>query len=484
MQMAPMILTLPWGVALIVMPVVGALACYLFRRAAKPLGLMTVTVTALSAAGLALRTTRADSYHHAVGGWGAPLGIELYADGLSVLMLVATAIVACAISFYAARFFDDKEQARFWPLWLLLLTAMNALFLSRDLFNMYVALELTGLAAVALTALTGSQDALSGAIRYLLATMLGSLAYLLGVVFIYHGYGTLDLAMLGQLVESNPVTWLALGLVSAGLALKTALFPLHFWLPPAHASATPPVSAALSALVVKTAFYVLLRFWLEIFPSEGAAPAQLFGLLGCAAVFWGGVQALRARRLKLLIAYSTVMQIGYLFIAFPLGILLAWHGALYLLLSHALAKAAMFLAAGNVLYYGGHDRIADLDHVAQRLPLTVAAFALAGVSIMGLPPSGGFVAKWLLIQASLDTGQWWWTVPILAGSLVAAAYVFKVVGFAFTQAEAPQEAKLVPVSMQWTALVLAVAAIALGLIAPWTLTWLDVGDPFSGAVSR
>ncbi len=378
------------------------------------------------------------------------LALSLFADGLSLLMLAMTALVGLAISVYSTGYFQARQLAQFWPLWLFLLAALNALFLSADIFNLYVTLELTGLAAVALTALTDDRDALPAAMRYLLANLLGSLAYLFGVVLIYHSFGTLDIATLAQRMESSPAVWSALGLMSAGLALKTALFPLHFWLPPAHASAPAPVSAALSALVVKGSFYILLRLWLEIFPADSGSSGVLFGLLGVAAVFWGGLQALRARRLKLLIAYSTVMQVGYLFLAFPLALPAAWRGALYLLLSHALAKAAMFLAAGNILHFAGHDRIADLDRIAQRLPLTIAAFALAGVSIMGLPPSGGFVAKWLMVEASLKTGQWWWAVALILGGLLSAAYVFKVVGHAFTQTVVPDTSRGVPAVMEWT----------------------------------
>jgi formate hydrogenlyase subunit 3/multisubunit Na+/H+ antiporter MnhD subunit len=283
-------------------------------------------------------------------------------------------------------------------------------------------------------------------------------------------------------VQPSPVVWAAVGLMSAGLLLKTALFPLHFWLPPAHASAPTPVSALLSALVVKASFYILLRLWLQLFPLPDALPGQfpglLLGLLGAAAVLWGGVQALRQTRLKLLIAYSTVAQIGYLFLAFPLATVIAWKGMLFLLLSHALAKAAMFMAAGNILRFQGHDRIADLDRVAQRLPLTLTTFALAGVSIMGLPPSGGFIAKWLLLDAALRSGQWWWALVLILGGLLAAAYVFKVIGYAFTQADTPRYPRAVPRRMEWSALALALAAIGIGLVAPWPLALMDIGLPF------
>lgn len=478
---------IPWGVLLILLPLAGGMICFLWPGMAKILGLVTAFAIALSVACLAWQILENGVYRHAVGGWGAPLGIDLYADGLSLLMLAATALVGFGVSVYSAGYFEREHSARFWPLWLFLWMGLNALFLSADLFNLYVTLELMGLAAVALAALTGGRDALSGAMRYLLAMLLGSLAYLLGVALIYHGFGSVDISTLAQRIESSPKIWAALGLISAGLALKTALFPLHFWLPPTHASAPAPVSALLSALVVKASFYILLRLWLEIFGSLSEGVDALLGLLGAAAVLWGSLQALRQTRLKLLVAYSTVAQLGYLFISFPLAIsagVTAWSAAAYLALSHALAKAAMFLAAGNLLRFGGHDRIADLDRVVQRLPLTAGAFALAGVSIMGLPPSGGFIGKWLLLEAALAQGRWDLAAVMILGGLLAAGYVFKVLGNAFTQTAVLRESRAVPASMEWAALLLAIGAILLGFLVAPVLALLGIGDVFGAGEGR
>jgi len=468
----------PWGVIIVLLPLSGALACFLWPRRSVPLGLFVALAVVTCVAGLARLVAEQGAQRYAVGGWGAPLGIDLYADGLSLLMLMVTAALGLGISVYATGYFEGKRSAVFWPLWLFLWAALNALFLSADIFNLYVTLELLGLAAVALVALAGGAEAVISAMRYLLVSLLGSLFYLLGVALFYHSYGSVDIAILAERVEPSPAVWAAMGLMSAGLLLKTALFPLHFWLPPAHASAPAPVSALLSALVVKASFYILLRLWLEVFPPASAALGQLLGVLGAAAVLWGGLQALRQTRLKMLIAYSTVTQLGYLFLAFPLASSIAWKGALYTVASHALAKAAMFMAAGNILRFGGHDRIADLDRVAQRLPLTLTAFALAGVSSMGLPPSGGCIAKWLLLEAAMRAGQWWGAIILILGGLLAAAYVFKVIGPAFTQAEVTHEARAVPAVMEWTALALALAAILLGLFAPWPLAVMEIGLPF------
>lgn len=457
------------------------MSAFLWPQRARAIGLVTMMLLVMSVAGLGIQMARFSIYRHLVGGWAPPLGIELYADGLSLLFLAATAVVGAGVSVYAADYFRGHDAAHFWPLWLFLLAALDALFLSRDVFNIYVTLELMGLAAVALTALGGGSDALGGAMRYLLATLLGSLLYLLGVAMLYHGFGAVSIGVLGLRIRPTPVVWATLGLMGAGLCLKTAVFPLHFWLPPAHANAPAPVSAALSGLVVKASFYVLLRMWLDVFGTVAAGASVLFGLLGAVAVLWGSLQALRQVRLKLLVAYSTVAQIGYLFLAFPLGAasgMTGWYAVAYLALSHALAKAAMFLAAGNLLRFGGHDRIADLDRVAQRLPLTTWAFALAGVSIIGLPPSGGFVGKWLLLQAALAQGRWEIAVVVIVGGLLAAGYVFKVLGHAFTHAPVPHEARPVSPHMQWVALLLAGGAVLLGFIAPFVLSMLRIGHPF------
>jgi multicomponent Na+:H+ antiporter subunit D len=204
-----------------------------------------------------------------LGGWPVPLGINLHADGLSLIMLLMTATVATLITVYAAAYLRGRPEQRFlWPLWLFLWAGLNALYLSGDLFNLYVVLEIAGLSAVALAALAGNRAALTAALRYLLAAMVGSLSYLLGVGLIYSEYGVLDLATLAGVLRPGLTTSVAFGLMMLGLLMKTALFPLHFWLPPAHSAALAPVSAALSALVIKGSFYQAL--------SHGFAKASMF----------------------------------------------------------------------------------------------------------------------------------------------------------------------------------------------------------------
>ena len=480
-----------WLPLAIMAPLTTALLLFLLSRHS---GLITAIGSVSTIATVAMATTlviQNGAARHAVGGWGAPLGIDLSADGLTVLMLALTAIVGAAITLYAHGYFthpvhDIAARARyanFWPLWFFLWAALNALFLSGDVFNLYVTLELVSFAAVALTALAGKPAVLAAAMRYLLVSLVGSLFYLMGVTFLYGDFGVLDIEQLGVVVTATPALAGAAALITVGLAMKTALFPLHFWLPPAHANATAPVSALLSALVIKGSFYILLRLWPGVLYPLGATIAPyLLMTLGAAALLWGSLQAIRQTRLKLLVAYSTVAQIGYLFLLMPLLLaerdnLVALAGVVCFMLAHASAKASAFLSAGAIQLAIGDDRITSLRGLMQLLPGPVAAFALAGVSLVALPPSGGFVAKWFMLDATLAGGMWGVALLIVAGGLLAAVYIMRVLAPLFRQVEneTTRIVAHIPASMNVSAFGLAVLAILLSFTGVYVLEILAIG---------
>jgi multicomponent Na+:H+ antiporter subunit D len=420
----------------------------------------------------------------AVGGWMPPLGIALWLDGPALFLLAVTGAVGVAISAYAFAYLRGEPQvaAAFWPLWFCCWLGMNAIYVSGDLFNVYVGLEILGLSAAALVSLAGG-EARVAAIRYVLISLLGSLLYLLGVALVYAELGVVDIGQVAATATPTPPLVTALVVMTVGLALKTALVPLHFWLPAAHARAIAPASAILSALVVKASFFVVLRVWWSALPGViEVAFANVIGGLGALAIVWGSVQALRQDRLKMLIAYSTVAQIGYLFLALPLALAPggdgALDGALLFLLAHACAKAAMFLAAGAIVHATGDDRLATLRGLGVRLPIVMLALGVAGISLIGLPPTGGFLAKWLLLVAAVRTGHVVLALVIVAGSLLAAAYVVRPLALALR--ERPRGCEVgrlpVPVAMQLAALVLALAGVALGLGARVPLGWLAIGE--------
>jgi formate hydrogenlyase subunit 3/multisubunit Na+/H+ antiporter MnhD subunit len=479
------------GVGLIwtvVAPLAGAVVLFaLGARSARVVALLAALATGAAVVFVIPPVLWHGALRYRLGGWGAPLGVDLYLDGLSALMLLTAAAVGVGATLYALAFRTEAEprggtppDATFWTLWLLLWAALNGLFLAADVFNLYVTLELLTLSAVGLVATAGG-PARAAALQYLLWALAGSLAYLLGVALLYGAHGTVDIAHLSIRVSDDALGRAAGLLMLAGLALKTALFPLHFWLPPAHAAAPPPVSALLSALVVKAAFYAVLRLWVTVFAGLPLMhTGQVLGALGTLAVVWGSVQAFRQERLKLLVAYSTVAQIGYLFLCFALAD--GWSAAMYLAVSHACAKAAMFLGVGSIARALGHDRVDGLGAVSERLPVTLFAVGVAGVGLMGLPPTGGFIGKWLLLQAALAAGQWWVAATVLGGGILAACYVFRIIAGCFSEAPNAGGAR-VPLRTELPSLALALLALVLGLIAPLLLGLLGAGAPFGTAAA-
>src|SRR5215471_16042576 len=480
----------------IVLPVVGALlSLVLGGRHAERVTLILVPAGLAVAVAIAASIWRTHGMlQYFVGGWDPPLGVAFRADGLSAVMLVTAALLICGIGLFARAQFPSPQGAErrapsvFWTLLLANWGALNAVFIGGDLFNLYVALELLTFAAVPLVSLDGRPETLAAALRYLLFALLGSILYLLGAVLLYGAYGTLDIVLLSGRIRAEPAAWAAIALITAGLLAKAALYPFHLWLPPAHAGAPAPASALLSGLVVKAPFFLVVRLWFDVMPRmPERAAAQVLAILGAAAILFGSVVALRQARLKLLIAYSTVAQIGYLFLMFPLAIkpetghpwsTFAWTGGVVQAISHAFAKAAMFMAAGLIAEAVGHDRIAGLAGIGRALPITILAFGLGGLSLMGLPPSGGFVAKAMLLTAAVAEGQWWWAVVVLAGGLLAAGYVFLVLTRSLAEPIEPLRLlTTISSGRQTVVLVLALSAMLLGLVPLRPLEILQIGRP-------
>lgn len=475
----------------LVVPIAGAMLAFVvsgrwvvrIALATMPLGL------AIAIAIAAELRPAGGSLVYLLGGWSPPLGVALRADWLSAVMMVTTAVVIAAIGLFARGDFPAgaTETRRSFAFWILLLAvwgALNTVFLSGDLFTFYVSLELLVFVAVPLVALDGRAETLQAALRYLLFALLGSVLYLAGTGLLYGAYGTLDLEVLSGRIRTEPVTAVAVALMTVGLMAKTALFPLYLWLPAAHAGAPAAASAVLSALVVKGSFFIIVRLWFFVMPGlAGVAAPQLLGALGAGAIVFGSLLALRQKRLKLLVAYSTVAQLGYLFLAFPLALdvpagRLVDGGALIAGLiqaaSHATAKASMFLAAGMIYVALGHDRIVALGGVVRRAPLAALVFLLAGVALIGPPPSGVHVAKTLFLRAADGSQQWWWSIVLDIGSILTSAYLVMLIvrALAPTDPAMASNGGIVTREQQMAALALVLCSLLLGLL-PWH-AWLPL----------
>jgi len=426
------------------------------------------------------------------GGWTAPLGIDLYLDGAAALFLLFTSGMGLAISFYAEAYFPQPLHGRrvrshlFWPLWFVTWGGIHSLFLTLDLFNIYVTLELISVAGVGLILLAGTPGSIRAALNYQLQALIAGLLYLLGVGLVYNMAGTLDLHLISAELEPGPMKNLGMALMTSGLLIKAALFPMHFWLPRAHADAPAPVSAVLSGLVVTVAFVILSRIWFAgLYRMAPVALPGMLGILGTAAIVWGGLLALRQERLKRILAYSTVSQMGYLFLLFSLTLDDAanrervWAGAVYIALSHGLAKGAAFLTAGTLQRAEGSDRLGRLQGAAHRHPFAALVLAVASINLMGLPPSTGFIGKWYLLEAALAGGQWLVVAALLGGGLLAAAYLFRVFGALMTPVSAERSVPPCPPRLLLPALALALATLVpvLFITAPQALLTIQAAAP-------
>ncbi|MFW0872677.1 complex I subunit 5 family protein [Rhodococcoides corynebacterioides] len=480
--------------AFVVVPALVATLVAMIPRIGAVAAGATALAGVVAAVALTLRVSADGPVDVALGGWAEPVGIALRADGLSAAFVLFTAVVVLVVTVFASGSSAARGTPFFWALSLALWSGLNAVYVAADLFNTYVALELVTVAAVGCVAL-GGRSAAAPALRYLLVAVAGSLWFLLAVGLLYARTGTLSLRLaldvLRDPTDDGALVATVLILATVGLALKSALVPLHAWLPPAHAGAPAAVSPLMSAVVIKASIFVLYRLWTSL-PADAATTslAVLVGAVGSVAVLWGSLAALRQARLKRVVAYSTVAQVGYFVLLLPLVVPalrpeaddaaravaeLAVQGTVAMVAAHALAKSAMFMAAGCLLHARGTDEIAALRGAVVTNPGAVLAFGVAGVALAGLPPALAFSGKWQLLTAVLESGQWWWLIALLGGGLLTAAYTVRVLAVLVAERETGTENTPVPVRMTAATLVTAVAAGIAGIASAGWLATTTVG---------
>jgi multicomponent Na+:H+ antiporter subunit D len=345
-------------------------------------------------------------------------GAHFALDSVSLLFLIVVNAVAFACMIYATSYIDHYGgRGKFFALLLIMVSGLNAMLLTRDLFSLYVFLEVASIASYVLVAFGLEYDGIESAIKYLLLSAVATSMILFGIVLIYMNTGTLEFGALKTILASSPghmppVFLLAAALFIAGFGLKSALMPFHAWLPDAHPSAPAPISAMLSGVVIKVAgVYALTRIFLNIYPAM--APVQrTFLVLGTLSMIAGAVLAYFQRDLKRMLAYSSISQIGYIVIGLGIGNLLGLIGALFHIFNHALFKSLLFLNSGAVQYRLGTRDIEEMGGLENRMPVTSITSVFGTLSIAGIPPFNGFWSKLFIILGALAAGKT--TIAVLA----------------------------------------------------------------------
>jgi multicomponent Na+:H+ antiporter subunit D len=306
--------------------------------------------------------------------------------------------------------------------------------------------------------------------RYLLVGTIAASFYLLGVGYLYAATGTLNMADTAARLAGvdSPVVVVAACFIVIGLAIKAALFPLHGWLPDAYTYAPGPAIGFIAAVMAKVSAYALYRILYFVF-AEDAAPEEPLLLLGWAsavAVVAGSVMALRQTDVQRMLAYSSVGQMGYIILGIAMGTPLALIGAVLHIVNHAVMKGCLFMAVNGVQWKMGVYRVLDYAGMGRRFPVTMAAFTVAALSMIGLPPTAGFFSKYYLALAALETGNVPFLVSILLSSLLGAVYLFRVLEQAYLRADdgSGRDTRELPVSMLAPVVVLAASVLLLGVL--------------------
>ena len=377
-----------------------------------------------------------------LGGWQAPWGIEYRIDKLNAFLLVIISFIS-TIVLLAAQTSIEKEISQdkhitFYVLYLLALTGMLGIVATGDAFNVFVFLEISSLSAYALIAMGKDKRALWAAFQYLIMGTIGATFILIGIGLMYQMTGTLNMEDLSQRlpqVAQTRTVFTAYAFIMVGVCLKLALFPLHLWLPNAYAYAPSIVTAFFAATATKVAIYLLIRFTFSIFGlsfSFTTLPLQtLFMVLGLAGVFAGSITAIYQNNIKHVFAYSSIAQVGYIIIGFSLSSVTGLSATLLHLFNHALMKSALFLALAAVAYRLGNTQLSSFYGLGRQMPLTMAAIVIGGLSLIGVPLTVGFISKWYLLLALIESGWWFVAVLVLIGSLLAIIYVWRIVEVAY-----------------------------------------------------
>lgn len=424
----------------VVLPLMAAPLCVLLRRA----GLAWALFLVISWIGLgisfllAVQVAVGGPIVYAMGGWAAPVGIVYRLDHLNALVLLVVSGIAAVLAPYArasvAAEIAPERAYLFYALLLLLLTGLLGITITGDAFNLFVFLEISSLSSYALIAMGAKRRALMAAFEYLIMGTIGATFLLIGIGLLYMMTGTLNMADLAQrlpAVAHTSTVEAALAFVVVGASIKLALFPLHAWLPSAYGYAPSVVSAFLAATATKVAAYVLIRFLFTIFGAAyafGELPVgEVLAVVAVVAMLYGAIAAIFAADLKRLLAWSSVGQIGYIVLGLAMATPLGLTAAILHLLNHAVIKGALFFAAGALFWRLRSSSLEDMAGIAGTMPWTTAAFVAAGLGLIGVPATAGFITKWTLLSALLANGWAWGAIAVLVASLLAVVYLGRLV---------------------------------------------------------
>lgn len=422
---------------------------------------------------------------YAFGGWAAPIGIEWVADALASVVMAAISVIAFVCIVYGGAVTLQASPVRtmlHYVLILLLLSGLTGVVFSADLFNVFVFLELATLATCALVAIAEGK-ALVFAFRYLMLASIGATFYLLGVTFVYAVTGTLNMADLAErlpaLAGSSAVT-IGVVFMFLGLAIKMALMPFHGWLPDAYTSAPNSVAPLLSSVVTKASLFAWIRIMYWVVgagqDSELGQVLSVCWILGAAATIVGASLALIQRDVKRMFAYGGVSHIGLIMLGAGLGNQTGLVGSVFYLVTDAVMQATLFIVAGIASSHYGVEHVNQLGALRRRAPWLAGALIVVGLSMIGIPPTGGFFGKWFMLLGAIQAAEYAAVAAVILATLLTLAYFgglwMVMFGKEPSPSETPAEATPMSLSLRVCVGAMCAAIVALGVFSDAIITML------------
>jgi multicomponent Na+:H+ antiporter subunit D len=463
----------------ILVPLVTAIVCLLLRgwtRAERAASVAGALANLAAATWLLGRVWQDGVQVVQSGGWPAPFGISIAVDTLGGTMAVITGLVGlCGVIYSLAEVDRERQRFGFWPLLHVLLMGVGGAFVTGDLFNLYVWIEVLLIASFALLALGNERRQLDGAVRYVLLNLVGSTTFLAGIGLLFSLTGTLnfaDLARRAAEVQEPALLGVAGAVLLVALGLKAALFPLYFWLPASYPVAPFGVAAVFAGLMTKIGVYGLLRVFTLVLPADAAAARTLLLVGAGGSMLVGGLGALSERRLRRVFSFQLIAAVGYMLMGLGLHSQSGLTAAAFYLVEDIVVITALFLVAGLVHRAFGTEALDAGAGLFRDRPALAALFFVPAFSLAGLPPLSGFWGKLLLIRAGLERGN----VAIVVVALVAASLTLLAMGqvwsLLFWRPAAPTAGdpavappRRLPAALMAPTVFLVVLALSIGLYA-------------------
>ncbi|MEO0341946.1 MAG: monovalent cation/H+ antiporter subunit D family protein [Pseudomonadota bacterium] len=451
------------------------------RKLAWPIAMLAALASFICSVLLLLSVADGSEIRYAMGGWEPPFGIEYRIDALNALLLVLISGIATIVLPYMLRSLPHhvslKHHTLLYAVFLLALVGLMGVSITGDAFNIFVFLEISSLSTYVLVAMGAERDrrALTAAYDYLIMGTIGATFLVIGIGLLYMATGTLNLGDMADRIAGlgdNRMVQAAFAFIVVGMGLKVAIYPLHHWLPNAYTYAPTPMTAFLAATSTKVAVYVLLRFMFSVFVPAfdfvGETLTLIFMPFALLAMFAASFVAIFQNNFKRMLAYSSIAQIGYMLLGISLLTTTGVSAAIVHLVNHGVTKAALFMGVGLLLLHTKNSYYDQIAGMGRRMPFTGAAIIIAGLSLIGIPGTAGFVSKWVLVQGAFEQGYWWLAMLIVLSSLLAIAYVWRVVE-ALYLAEGETGHVDEPLVMVIPAMALALVCVWLGFDTRFTL---------------